>query len=525
MIKRPKRDEDCSPTRRARSIPMAQARYRRTAEQRLLSAINPDCRTVFGQRPNLTGRHLLKHQNGMTPTKTCYQSEMASESYLSHRASIFKGGRSRQMLIELRSSFWFLPVLIVIVISGLALGLIETDRKFGEELMRWSPRWFDNDPEGARSILQAIAGSMATVAGVVFSITIVALTLASTQYSPRVLRNFMRDRLNQAMLGIFIGVFIYCLLVMRSISGDNGTFVPSLALLGALVLAIGASGTFIFFIHHIAASIQASELTKAITKETSAALDEAFPPQSLARQEKRQEPEPEMAWQPLPAQDVGYIQTVNLRALVDFACTHDTIVRMDCGVGDFVAPGWTMASIASAGPASIEMVEEINRIYAIDGYRTIDQDAAFGFRQLVDVALKALSPGINDTTTAVTCIEHLTALLSHCAPHPERAPWQLRDGVLRLIEKPHSFAYLVALAFEQIRENAKGNTEILLRLMAAIERVSGWIRGPYRLLPLQVQLQAIAETIESESRTAHERGRLQEKLAAVRTALNRGEGH
>lgn len=461
----------------------------------------------------------------MTTTQTDYQSKTAMQGLPPRRASILKGGRARQTLIELRSSFWFLPVLIVIAAIGLALSMIETDRRYGAEFMRWSPRWFDNDPEGARSMLQAIAGSMATVAGVVFSITIVALALASTQYSPRVLRNFMRDRLNQAMLGIFIGVFIYCLLVMRSISSGNGTFVPSTALLVAVSLAIVASVTFIFFIHHIAASIQASELTKAITKETVVALDEAFPPRSSVMQESEKGLETGLPWQPLPAQDVGYIQTVDLEALVDFACAYDTIVRMDCGVGDFVAPGWAMASIAGVEPASTEMVEEINRIYAIDGYRTIDQDAAFGFRQLVDVALKALSPGINDTTTAVTCIEHLTALLSHCAPHSERAPWQLRDGVLRLIEKPYSFAYLVALAFEQIRENAKRNTEILLRLMAAIEKVSGWIGDPDRLLPLQAQLQAIAETIDAESRTAHERCRLQEKLTAVRACLNREARH
>lgn len=461
----------------------------------------------------------------MTTTKNDYQSGIAMQGRLPRRPGILKGGHARRTLIELRSSFWFLPALIGIGNIGLALGLIEMDRQLGKDLMQWSPRWFDNDPEGARSILQTIAGSMATVAGVVFSITIVALTLASTQYSPRVLRNFMRDRFNQAMLGIFIGVFIYCLLVLRTIRTDNDAFVPSSALLVAVLLAILASGTFIFFIHHIAASIQASELTKAITKETIVALDEAFSPQGYAKQEWEKGLDPDLIWQPLPAQDVGYIQTVDLQALVNFACTYDTIVRMDCGVGDFVAPGWAMASIASVQPVSKEMVEEINGIYAIDGYRTIDQDAAFGFRQLVDVGLKALSPGINDTTTAVTCIEHLTALLSHCAPHPERAPWQMREGVLRLIEKPHSFAYLVALAFEQIRENAKGNTEILLRLMAAIERVSGWIRDPDRFLPLRTQLQAIAETIESESRTAHEGRRLQEKLAAVCAVLNTGGGH
>lgn len=297
---------------------------------------------------------------------------MAMQRHSSRRPSLLKGGRARRTLIELRSSFWFLPALIGIGNIGLALGLIEMDRQFGLELMQWSPRWFDNDPEGARSILQTIAGSMATVAGVVFSITIVALTLALTQYSPRVLRNFMRDRFNQAMLGIFIGVFIYCLLVLRTIRSDNDAFVPSSALLVAVLLAILASGTFIFFIHHIAASIQASELTKAITKGTFVALDEAFPLHGYAMEERGERLEPELIWQPLPAQDVGYIQTIDLDALVNFACTYDTIVRMDCGVGDFVAPGWSIASIASAEPASKKMVEEINGIYAIDGYRTID---------------------------------------------------------------------------------------------------------------------------------------------------------
>lgn len=435
-------------------------------------------------------------------------------------AGVLSGGRSRQALIELRSSFWFLPAVIIIASMGLALGLVELDRQVGEELMHWSPRWFDNDPEGARSVLQAIAGSMATVAGVVFSITIVALAQASTQYTTRVLRNFMRDRLNQSMLGIFLGVYLYCLLVMRSIIGGAGTFVPSLALLAAVALTILAGATFIVFIHHIASSIQASELARAITEETMAALDVEFSPQVSSCQNRDYMPGPGETWQPLPARDVGYIQTIDMQALMDFACAYDTVVRMERGVGDFVAPGWTMASIARPGPASAKMVEELNRIYAVDSYRTIDQDAAFGFRQLVDIALKALSPGINDTTTAVTCIEHLSALLSYCAPRPVLATWHLRDGVLRLIAQPNSFAYLVSLTFDQILENAKGNTEILLRLMAAIERIAGQIRDADHLQPLQAQLEAIAEVIDAEPRTVNARRRLQEKLSAVREALD-----
>lgn len=428
------------------------------------------------------------------------------------------GGRKQRLLIELRSSFWFLPGLIILATMGLAIGLVELDYRVDETLKQWSPRWFDNSPEGALGILQAVAGSMATVAGVVFSVTIVALALASTQYTTRVLRNFMRDRLNQSMLGIFIGVYLYSLFVMRAISGSSGAFVPSLALLGAVALAAVASVVFIFFIHHISSSIQASELAKAITKETQAALDIEFPLQSAAWQIS--DTTDALAWQPIPATDLGYIQTVDMQALVDLACEHDTIVRMECGVGDFVATGWTIASVAGSKPPNAEMVDKINHIYAVDSFRTIDQDAAFGFRQLVDMALKALSPGINDTTTAVTCIEHLSALLSHCAARPAPAPYLLHDGVLRLIAQSHSFACLVSLSFEQIMENAKSNTETLLRLMTGIEKVACCVRDPDRLLPLQAQLDAIAEIIEDEPRTAVTRSQLRHRLALVRQALN-----
>ncbi|WP_151637422.1 DUF2254 domain-containing protein [Noviherbaspirillum aerium] len=437
------------------------------------------------------------------------------------RVRMLQGARVRQAFIAMRSSFWFLPALIVLASMALALGLVELDQHAGKAWMQWNPRWFENDAEGARSILQTIAGSMATVAGVVFSITIVALAQASTQYTTRVLRNFMRDRLNQSMLGIFIGVFLYCLLVMRFI---NDSFVPSVALLAAVALTILASATFIIFIHHIASSIQASELAKSITLETMAALDTEFPAHGSPNRHPHDSAAPEATWQPLPARDVGYIQTVDVQALIDFACQYDTIVRMECDVGDFVAQGWTMAYIAGTQPASEKMIEYVNHIYVVDSYRTIDQDAAFGFRQLVDISLKALSPGINDTTTAVTCIEHLSALLAYCAPRPVRPPWHVHDGKLRLIAQPRSFDYLVSLAFEQILENAKGNTEILLRLMAAIERIADSLCDIERLQPLREQLDAIAEIIESETKTANSRRRLQERLSAVRQALEEKKG-
>ena len=446
--------------------------------------------------------------------------DVAAGNRSRYSGRFFQGGRPRQILIYIRSSFWFFPAVIIIAAIGLALGLVELDRYAIDTLRDWNPRWFDNDPEGARGMLQAIAGSMATVAGVVFSITIVALTLASNQYTSRVLRNFMRDAVTQSMLGIFIGVYLYCLLVLRAISAGNGAFVPSLALLAAVILAVLASATFIFFIHHIASSIQASELAKAITCETFPVLDEEFPAGSPATTGDVPLPDQCLTWHPVPARDVGYIQTIDIQALTDFACAHDLIVRMERRVGDFVAPGWALVSIAGPAEADVDMADAINRIYAVDSYRTIDQDAAFGIRQLVDIALKALSPGINDTTTAVICIEHLSALLTHCAPRPARAPHLFCNGVLRVIKQPHDFSYLLSLAFDQIVESAKGNTEILLRMMAAIERIGYATRDDRRINALQTQLDDIAEVIAMSEKTSNAQRRLQAKLAAVREALD-----
>ena len=171
-----------------------------------------------------------------------------------------------------------MPSLIVAVSIVLAVALIEVDSSGSDRwLARW-PRLFGAGAEGARGMLSTIAGSMMTVVGVTFSMTLVTLALASSQYTSRILRNFMRDRVTQVVLGIFAGIFTYCLIVLRTIrSGDEGGFVPSLAVSFAVVLAIGGIGALIFFIHHIASSIQASSIIASVANETMAAVDRLFP--------------------------------------------------------------------------------------------------------------------------------------------------------------------------------------------------------------------------------------------------------
>ena len=184
----------------------------------------------------------------------------------------------KQIWLRLNSSLWFLPTLMVAAAIGLALALIEVGFQGNDALVARWPRVFGVGAEGSRGMLSAIASSMITVTGVTFSITIVALALASSQYTPRILRNFMRNRTNQFVLGFFVGVFAYCLIVLRTIRGpDEGAFIPSLAILVAIVLALASVGVLIVFIHHIAASIQAGNIISAAARETIEGLRKFYP--------------------------------------------------------------------------------------------------------------------------------------------------------------------------------------------------------------------------------------------------------
>lgn len=432
------------------------------------------------------------------------------------------GSGVKQLLLRTRSSLWFVPALVVLANIVLAIGLVELDRNRGEFLRAWWPRLFATEAEGARSMLSAIASSMATIAGVVFSITMVALALASNQYTSRVMRNFMRDRANQVVLGIFIGVHLYCLLVLRAVGGPKGAFVPSSAVLAAVVLALLASGAFIYFVHHISVTIQASEMARAITRETLLSIDRVFADargdegHCLLPQESNS-----VTWQPIPSERWGYIQTIAQENLLAFARENDTTVRMECATGEFIGKGRPLVSVAMPRAPSEQMVAALNGAYGVGAFRTIDEDPAFGIRQLVDMALKALSPGINDTTTAVTCIEHLGMILECCARQNLNVRHRYDGGVLRVVGKGPGFRSLLRLAFAQIIESAGGNTEVLERLLAAI----GTIASPEARPEVSEALREQVDVIEEVARqTAKSRAAIREIMADVDAVRARADG-
>ena len=428
----------------------------------------------------------------------------------------------------LRASFWFMPSVIISVSIVLAVALIEIDSSGGMAWMERWPRLFGAGAEGARGMLSTIAGSMMTVVGVTFSMTLVTLALAASQYTSRILRNFMRDRMTQAVLGIFAGIFTYCLIVLRTIrSAEDTAFIPSLAVSFAVVLAIGGVGILVYFIHHIASSIQASNVIASVATETMAAIDRLFPEKLGEGHGDGDEsvssvPMPERDWRAFPAPRDGYIQGVDSEALLRLARTRRAVVRMERGIGEFVVRDTALASLALEAAPDPEIAVELQSAYAIGRHRTIEQDAAFGIRQIVDMALRALSPGINDTTTATMCVDYLAAILARLASRPIPSPLRYENGELRLIATGPTFESLAAQSFDQIRGSAAGNFAMLLHMLGAIETIASRTGSESRRKVLQDNMERLAEVASRTLEASWDRARWENRVACVREALQAG---
>jgi uncharacterized membrane protein len=404
--------------------------------------------------------------------------------------------RLREFWLGVRESFWFIPSLALALAVALGVALVEIDAALSVTLGERWPRLFGAGAEGARGTLAAIAGSMITVAGVVFSVTIVALSLAADAYSPRVLRTFMHDRPTQVAFGVFVGIFAYCLVVLRTVRGsdsDAQPFVPSLAVFGALVLALLGVWVLVYFIHHVAVAIQVSSILARIARETRRAIERLFP-EDLGEDEddSAEEPMPlELGWRTLPARRSGYIVSVDAEGLLAFARSRGVVVRMERAVGDFAIESQPLASLAG-GTADVDKeARALDELYSLASERTIEQDAAFGVQQIVDVATRALSPGINNPSTAQMCIDHLSALLVRLAQR--RIPSRLRrEGKeLRVIACGPTFESLTALVFEPLRRYAQRNPEVLESLERAARAVES-AASPRRRAVMARHVDAIA---------------------------------
>jgi uncharacterized membrane protein len=377
---------------------------------------------------------------------------------------------------------------------------------------------YGGDQEGARTLLATIAGAMVTVAGVTFSVTVVALSLASSQLGPRLLLNFMRDRGNQFVLGTFIGTYLFCLLALGS-SSKLEAFVPRVSATMALGLAVVSVVVLIYFIHHVATSIRADHVIDGVACELEAAVQRVFPDgdTDIAASDAEENEGPDFSKATLVgAPSSGYVQAVDEDGLVGDAESGDAVIEALVRAGHFVAAGEPLAAVCGPGRSSGNLTERIQGRFLLGRQRTPEQDPEYGVRQLVEVALRALSPGLNDPNTAVTCVDWLGAILSGIARRPAR-PMRLYDdeGTLRVLVDPVSFNGLVESAFNQIRQNARGNPAVSMRILEALRRMAASVEDPQRKAAVLDQAKLVFESAKAADLQDLDRTGLEERYRAL----------
>lgn len=417
----------------------------------------------------------------------------------------------RSLWRALQGSLWFLPSLMLCASVAAAVGLVELQSTVDVDLSQRWPRLFGASAEGARGMLSAIATSMVTVAGVVFSITVVALSLAASQYSPRVLRNFMSDRATQAVLGAFVSIFAYCLVVLRTVRGpDEGAFVPSLAVLGGMAMAFVGVFLLIYFVHHVASTIQVSSILERIAEETTSAIERLFPDTlGSPAGEAAAAPSDAAAAAILFAPATGYLVSVDGDSLLACAEQRSLVVELLPQIGDFVVADLPLLRVAPAAALDDAARRALRTCFAIDRQRTVEQDAPFGLQQIVDIGMKALSPGVNDPTTAIACIDHLSALLAAMADRRLPPPCRATGGVVRVVARGPDFDSMLSLAFDAIGEHAADHAEVRERLVVAIGRIADATSDASRRAALARQIDIVVTCASRAGVPAHRRARFE----------------
>lgn len=420
---------------------------------------------------------------------------------------------------NLRSSYWFIPTLMTIGALGLAVASNVLDAHFGSDWLETVPWLYASKPDGVRAILSTIAGSMITVAGVAFSITMVAVVYASGQYGPRLLSNFMRDTGNQVTLGTFIATFLYCLQILRSVRSRDevggsffeplqyeGGFVPHIGMLGAFALTLCSIGVLIYFIHHVPGSIHISNVIGGIGKELQAQISERFPERFGHAAEDDADADldapdgfSDRACR-IEADGSGYVQAVDEEALLHLARDNDLVIRLCSRPGDFVRPGKPLVELYPAEDATEAVGDEIRLAFAWGRRRSPAQDYMFLVDELVEIAARALSPGVNDPFTAMSCLDWLGGGVAAFAERDLPEARRLDDeGNLRVIAPPITFAVFVEAAFGQLRPYVAADRNATLRLLEVLGDLASSVESTERRAVLREHAAMLVEAAEQSS--------------------------
>ncbi len=427
------------------------------------------------------------------------------------------------MTYSLRGGFLVRPLTIAVTL-GCAGALLS----WAEEAYPWVSRFVPHalfpshsDPQVAQVILAGIAASIMTVVSIVFAILLMTLTLASMQFSPRIIISFAKDRVTQWTLGIFLGTFCYCMAALPTARSLPRPFAPVATVMGAMVLALACVAWLLFFIHHISQAISVSNIVDRIASETEAIINDMMPDPHRQHSLTAPDLDQPATWEtPVLSLVSGYIRYVDTRHLVELAKTYHVKLHVVRRVGHFVPEDTPILMAYKGERLSQDGIDDLRHAFDIGPSRTLQQDVEFGVLQIVDIALKAISPAVNDPSTGVSSVDQLSRILIRFASRdlPECLLYD-PPGVLRVSIQWIDFERLLTSAFEQIRLYSQSDIAVSLRMLRALGDIASTTTDPNYHRALQAMGRRIvdgcaAKLNEEDLRPMRLRQAVLEKLAS-----------
>lgn len=427
---------------------------------------------------------------------------------------------------KINTSFWFVPVLMIMLATISAVGLVYLDSQLLYQPEGFVKHLLPDSVESARSILSIIAAAMIGVAGTVFSITLVVLTLASSQLGFRLVRNFMYDKLNQIVLGTYVSSFVYCLMVLSAIKEHaEFNFVPSISILVSLISAFAGIILLVAFIHHVSISIQSDKVISDISVAMSKSIQKLFPDEK-DHEDERADPDLHVLKKTYAFKEnvvstkSGYLQSVDGEGLIHIAESHDCLIVLHQRPGDFLVKNVVLCEVFCQEACSQELHAKIQDDFIIGKVRTPFQDAEFSIHQMVEVASRALSPGVNDPYTAMACIDNLTSIMCYLTGAKFPSPYLYdAEDKLRVVVVIHTFSGMLNAAFNQIRQYGEGSPAIIIRLMDAMNTISGFAKYEKHQKLLLQHAKMLMNAAENAFSEKHDLKDMKERYAVLKQKL------
>ena len=429
----------------------------------------------------------------------------------------------RSVWIDLTTSFWFIPVLFILLAFVGANLSIFVDSSVDIDPPGFFQYIIPSNVDSARSVLSTISGAMIGVAGTVFSITLVALTLASSQFGSRLLRNFMHDRTNQVVLGSYISTFVYCLLVLNATNDGAGVdFIPEISIIIAIVAAVANIVLLVIFIHHISMGIQADKVISDISTTLNKNLGSIFPEEVQGDEVQEEAPDLEEMKKGHDQRTMiispkgGYMQYLNYNTVFSVALEDDLLIFVNFRPGDHLVQGSRVMEVFSQEGLAEKSARRLETTFLLGKVRTPYQDAEFSIHQMVEIAVRALSPGVNDPYTAITCVDNLTSTICHLTR--VRFPPRYRcdeEGRVRVVADVLTFEGMLNAAFNQIRQFAGGSPAVLIRLMESLVTIHQFVRTDHQKRAVQNQMRMVYRMAECSFVEKNDLSDLKDRIKAI----------